>query len=135
MTLEEFKERSQKMLDAWNQQDPDAVLARYTPDVHYLDPNTRGPIEDSDGFRRYLTKLFDRWQMHWELREAFLFGDEDGGAMLWRAALRPKDGEREVTIEGMDLILMDGELVKRNEVYFDRAALAELVAEPQPARA
>jgi hypothetical protein len=28
----------------------------------------------------------------------------------------------------MDLVLMDGDKVKRNEVYFDRAVLAELFA-------
>jgi hypothetical protein len=66
--------------------------------------------------------------MRWELREAFLFGEEDGGAILWRATLRPADSEREVSVEGMDLILMEGELVARNEVYFDRAALAALFA-------
>ena len=133
MNHEEFEQRSKLMLEAWNSHDPDAVLARYTADVVYVDPNTRGAIEGSDGFRRYLTKLFDRWQMNWQLREAFLFGDEDGGAMLWRATLRPRDGEREVTVEGMDLILMDGELVRRNEVYIDRAALAALAADAQPA--
>ena len=128
MNEAEFRERAQKMLDAWNRQDVEAVLDRYTADLRYLDPNTDGHVEGREAFRSYLTKLFQRWQMHWELREAFLFGDEDGGAILWRATLRPKESEREVTAEGMDLILMDGELVKRNEVYFDRAALATLLA-------
>jgi hypothetical protein len=32
-----------------------------------------------------------------------------------------------VEADGMDLVLMDGELVKRNEVYFDRAVLAPLL--------
>jgi hypothetical protein len=29
----------------------------------------------------------------------------------------------------MDLVLIEGDLVKRNEVYFDRAALAPLLGE------
>ena len=32
-----------------------------------------------------------------------------------------------VEADGMDLVLMEGDLIKRNEVYFDRAALASLI--------
>lgn len=34
--------------------------------------------------------------------------------------------------DGMDLVVIDGDRIKRNEVYFDRAVLAPLLA-PQPA--
>jgi hypothetical protein len=49
--------------------------------------------------------------------------------VLWRATLQPKDIDRKVEVDGMDLLLMEGDRVKRNEVYFDRAVLAELFAE------
>ena len=131
MTRAEFEEHSKLMYDAWNRQDVGAVLERYTEDLVYSDPNTRGVVEGREAMGRYLTKLFSRWQMHWATREFFLFSETDGVAVLWRATLRQKDGEREVEVDGMDLVLMEGDKVKRNEVYFDRAVLAELFAEPQ----
>jgi ketosteroid isomerase-like protein len=128
MTESQFREHSRLMYDAWNRQDVEAVLERYTPDVVYRDPNTRGTVEGRDAMRGYLTKLFARWQMHWATRDFFLFEGGDGVAVLWHATLRPKDGESEVEVDGMDLVLMKGDKVKRNEVYFDRAVLAELFA-------
>jgi ketosteroid isomerase-like protein len=129
MTRSEFEQHSKLMYDAWNRQDVEAVLERYTEDVVYRDPNTRGEVQGRDAMRRYLTKLFSRWQMHWATRDFFLFGDTNGVAVLWRATLQPKDGDRKVEVDGMDLVLVEGDKVRRNEVYFDRAALAELFAE------
>jgi hypothetical protein len=84
--------------------------------------------------RGYLTKLFGHWQMHWSLREAYPLREEEGAAALWRASFRLPEGETTVEIDGMDLALIEGERMHRNEVYFDRAALAPLLAE-RPAEA
>ena len=62
---------AEEFLAAWNTQDVETVLGCYTEDVEYRDPNTRGTVTGHDALGRYLTKLFDRWQMHWALREAF----------------------------------------------------------------
>jgi limonene-1,2-epoxide hydrolase len=122
-------EIAEKLLAAWNTQDVDAVVDCYTPDCIYIDPNTRGPVEGSDALRRYLSELFARWQMHWSLREAFPLRGAEGAAALWKASLRPVDGERGVEVEGMDLAIVEGDRLSRNEVYFDRAVLAPLFAE------
>jgi ketosteroid isomerase-like protein len=129
MELNELKAISKPLIDAWNEQDPDKVVACYTEDLVYVDPNTRGAVEGRDAFRRYLTKLFGAWQMHWEVKETFPLKDADGAAGLWRASFRRAGGEAEAQVDGMDLVLIEGELLKRNEVYFDRAALAPLLAE------
>jgi ketosteroid isomerase-like protein len=125
---------AERLLEAWNSQDVDRVLDCYTADLRYRDPNTRGIVEGADAMRRYLTKLFGGWQMHWSLREAYPLRDEEGAAALWRASFRLPGGETTVEIEGMDLALVEGERMHHNEVYFDRAALAPLLAE-QPAEA
>lgn len=77
--------------------------------------------------RRYLTKLFSVWQMHWSHKEAFTFEKEDGGAFLWRASLQKKGGTQTVEVDGMDLVLIRDGLMSRDEVYFDRAVLAPLI--------
>ena len=132
MTSEEIKEMADRFLDAWNTQDVEKVVATYTDDVTYVDPNTRGAVEGSDSLRRYLRKLFDNWQMHWEFKEGYPLQGEEGAAVLWHASFRKNDGDETVEADGMDLIIMDGDRIKRNEVYFDRAVLAPLLA-AQPA--
>ena len=61
--------------------------------------------------------------MHWSLREFFLFNDKNGGAFLWHAELTPAAGGKTTEVNGMDLVVVRGERMCRNEVYFDRMAL------------
>lgn len=116
---------AESFLSAWNSQEVERVVACYTPDVVYLDPNTRGAVVGSAAMRRYLTKLFANWQMTWSLREAFPFAEIEGAGVLWRATFRRGDA-REVSIDGMDFVHVEGGLIRRNEVYFDRTPLMAL---------
>jgi ketosteroid isomerase-like protein len=116
----------QRFLDAWNRQDVEAVLGCYTEDVRYRDPNTRGHVEGRDALRRYLTKLFSAWQMTWAKRELFPL-KADGVAFLWRATFRQPGRDLVVEADGMDLAVLRGEQLSRNEVYFDRAVLAPFI--------
>jgi ketosteroid isomerase-like protein len=134
MDLAELKAIEEPLIDAWNAHDVEAVVACYSDDVVYIDPNTRGAVEGSEGMRQYLTKLFLRWEMHWTVKELLPFADRDGSAALWRASLTARSTGASVEVDGMDLILIEGDKVSRNEVYFDRAVLAPLVA-PESASA
>ena len=125
----------ERLIEAWNSQDVEAVVGCYTDDLVYRDPNTRGPVEGADAMRRYLTKLFSRWQMEWTPKEALPLEGVDGVVALWRASFRVPGGDEIVEADGMDLVLIEGDRVKRNEVYFDRAVLASLlVATPAGAQ-
>ena len=123
MDVREATKLVELALSAWNSQDVDKVLSRYAEDCVYQDPNTRGSIVGHEAFRRYLSRLFEQWKMHWSLREFFLFADGSGGAFLWRAELSPAAGGETKEVQGMDLVLLRGERMCRNEVYFDRMAL------------
>ncbi len=135
MDLAELKEIENPLVSAWNAHDVEAVVACYTDDLTYIDPNTRGPVEGADAMRSYLTKLFDRWQMHWTIKQVFALADLDGSTALWRASLTARATAKTVEVEGMDLVLIEGDRVKRNEVYYDRAALAPLLVPEQAAAA
>lgn len=115
-----------KFLDAWTAQEVERVLDCYTEDLRYRDPNTRGEVEGRPAMRRYLTKLFAAWQMTWARREVFVLEDAPGVAFLWRATFRRPGGEKIVQADGMDLAILRGDRLVRNEVYFDRAVLAPL---------
>lgn len=116
-----------RFLAAWNSQDVERVLATYTEDLRYRDPNTRGFVEGRDAMRRYLRKLFAAWQMTWAQREVFQLAAIDGVTFLWHATFRRHGSSEVVEADGMDLALVRGEQLSRNEVYFDRAALAPLL--------
>jgi ketosteroid isomerase-like protein len=124
METEALRQRAEAVLSAWNHHDVERVLACYTEDCVYRDPNTRGAVLGQAALRRYLTRLFRDWRMHWSLREFFPFGDGSGGAFLWDATLTPAAGGATTAIAGMDLVLLHGDRLARNEVYFDRMALA-----------
>lgn len=117
----------QQVYDAWNSQDVDRVLACYTDDAVYRDPNTRGAVEGKAALRAYLTTLFERWDMTWHGRDLFPLDSVDGSAALWTATLRPKNTDHSVTVNGMDLVILRGDQLARNEVYFDRSVLAPLL--------
>ncbi len=123
MDVDKAMSLTKAVLAAWNVQDVERTLACYTEDCVYLDPNTRGPVVGHEALRRYLTRLFQRWRMHWALREFFPFADADGGAFLWHAQLTPAAGGNTAEIDGMDLVVLRGDRLARNEVYFDRMAL------------
>lgn len=127
MDLAELQQIEGPLVDAWNAHDVEAVVACYADDLVYIDPNTRGPVEGAAALRRYLTRLFDRWEMHWTVRQVFPLAGRDGSAALWRASLTARATGRAVAIDGMDLVLIAGDLVTRNEVYYDRVALAPLL--------
>ncbi len=114
---------SDAILSAWNEQDVEKVIDCYAEDCVYLDPNTRGPVVGHDALRRYLTRLFRQWKMHWSRRELFPLADGNGSAFLWHAQLTPASGGKTAEIDGMDLALLRGDKLCRNEVYFDRMAL------------
>jgi len=128
MDKDKMLEITERFLDAWNTGDPETVASCYTDDVVYRDPNTNGTINGGADFRRYLVKLLAAWDMTWALREAYLFEDGNGCAALWHATAKKSGGSQVVEFDGMDLVLVEGELVSRNEVNFDRTALAPLLA-------
>jgi ketosteroid isomerase-like protein len=123
MDREEAVRFAERFLSAWNSQEVDSVLSCYTEDCIYLDPNTRGAVKGHESLRKYLSKLFQQWKMHWSLREFFLFDDQNGGAFLWHVELTPAAGGKTIEVNGMDLVVVQGERMCRNEVYFDRMAL------------
>lgn len=127
MEKERMLDLAEKCLAAWTTQDVEAVVACYAEDLEYLDPNTRGHVKGRDAMRRYLSKLFSKWTMTWTLREMFQFDGAEGGAFLWHATFKKPGGDKIVEADGMDLVVMEGDLLKRNEVYFDRAVLAPLL--------
>ena len=116
------------VMSARNKQDVEAVVACYTEDLVYVDPNTHGAIDNPQAMRRYLTKLFSVWEMHWSTRSVHLLKEMNGATVRWHATFK-RSGEKEIVeVDGMDLVIYEGDRIKRNEVYFDRTLLMPLMS-------
>lgn len=125
LTPSEARAHALRFLEAWNTEQVGVVLAAYTENVTYQDPNTRGEIRGREALGRYLKRLLGTWTMSWTLREVHPYAEERGYHLLWRGTFRRRGGEDPtLELDGMDLVLLSGPKVLRNEVRFDRGALA-----------
>ena len=127
MDSTKIQQLAEAFLGAWNTQKVENVLACYSKDTVYRDPNTRGEIKGAESFGAYLQKLFSLWKMHWSLREAYSLSGVEGAAVLWHASLQKMGNEEAVKVDGMDLVILENDLITRNEVYFDRSVLQTLL--------
>jgi len=127
MTPTNVNELIDRFLEAWNSQNVDRVADCYSKDLIYRDPNTRGIIRDRESFKHYLTKLFAAWDMTWSTREAIPLKMGDGWAFLWRASICKKGEKAGIEVDGMDLVVFQGQTIARNEVYFDRILILDLM--------
>ena len=118
---------AQRAIEAWNTHEVDRVLECYTDDLVYRDPNTRGEVRGAAAFGRYLGKMFALWEMHWHVDRVYPFSDAEGAAALWTATLKFRNGGEPVPVAGMDLTLVRDGRLSRNEVFFDRVAISELL--------
>jgi len=127
MSEKRIKELAEKFIAAWNTQEVDKVASCYSEDVVYIDPNIHGQITDQPALHGYLAKLFAAWKMHWAIKDVQVFKDMDGAAARWHATLQLSGGGKTVEVDGMDFIAFKGDKILRNEVYFDRMVIADLL--------
>jgi hypothetical protein len=127
MDRAQFQKIIEQFLSAWNSQDVERLIAWFTDDLIYCDPNTRGEISNKDALRRFFKKLFGNWQMEWLLKDVYSFADREGGVLIWHAKFKRTDQERTVEANGVALVLVRNNLIERSETYFDRSVLTPLL--------
>ena len=127
MSDKRIEELAEKFIAAWNTQEVDKVASCYSEEVVYIDPNIHGEITGQPELRRYLAKLFAAWKMHWAIKDVQVFKNMDGAAARWHATLQLAGGGKAMEVDGMDFIAFKGDKIQRNEVYFDRMAIVDLL--------
>jgi hypothetical protein len=102
-------------LAAWMSGDAPRLRRFYSQDAFYSDParpqGLRGP-ELLSYFEKLLAK-----NPGWLWEAAEILPTAKGFCLKWQADFRPGQ------VTGLDIVELDGRLITRNEVYFDRAAL------------
>jgi hypothetical protein len=113
-----------RWLASWSGNQPHMLLDFYMDDAYYQDPanpdGIRGKKELSDYFGKLLSRNPD-WK--WETVE--IFNTENGFTLKWKAIIPVKGIP--LVLYGLDIVEIYGDLISRNEVYFDRVKWLEMI--------
>lgn len=130
---EQAAEFASRWLPAWSGNDPEGLAAYYSEDAFYCDPSIPDGIQGKAALIQYFTKLLGQnpdWL--WTQREPIPM--EDGFVNKWRAEIPVANNS--ITIDGLCFVQFDEDgLIKRNEVYFDRSELLQMIQQHLSGRA
>ena len=105
-----------RWLQAWTDKDVPALLACYSDDVVYQDPQVPAGLVGSEALGGYLRQLFDATPpMTYEPDE--VWATADGWCGRWVCRIDMPD-QTTAWPRGFDLVVLDGDgRIARNEVY------------------
>ncbi|MHA1902359.1 MAG: nuclear transport factor 2 family protein [Candidatus Thorarchaeota archaeon] len=107
-------------LAAWTGNNPLGLIQFYAKDAFYSDPAKKTGLKGHDEILPYFTKLLSRnpdWK--WSVKE--VFPTEEGFILKWSAEI--PIGNKIIHEDGMDIVEIYQNKVRRNEVYFDRSMM------------
>ena len=107
-------------LPAWTGNDPRKLASFYTDDLFYSDPTVPDGLRGKEAFIRYLSKLLAN-NPDWVWTHESAIPLENGFLNKWR--LDAPVGDKIITCRGVCTVQMTGDLIYRNEVYFDTLQL------------
>lgn len=95
-------------LQSWTGNHPEDLLNFYHDEVIYKDPGIPNPILGKEPLKKYFIKLLAKYpNWVWKRKEIFII--KDGFVLIWTMG----------NLEGMDLVILKGNKIIRNEVFFD----------------
>ena len=126
-------EVSQRIFDAWNRHDADAVIAGYAEDATYHSPRFDHPVKGRQAIGDWIKLVLKAYP---DLRfEVISRGDTGGGLVATRFVLHgthtgpfmdgtPPTG-RTVAYPIASFAQVEGDKIRSEHVYFDRQGVAE----------
>jgi len=112
-----------RWMPAWTGNRPAALLDFYAEDAHYRDPARPAGLRGHAEIAPYFTKLLAA-NPDWVWTTTEVTPTHKGFTMKWHARI-PAPGGIVVEEDGLDIVEISNGKITRNEVYFDRAALAK----------
>ncbi len=119
-------------MEAWNSKDVDSVLSLYTSDVIYKDPTIGAPIQGVDELRRFVTEMFEQYDICFSIRSVASFDNREGTAVFWSAVVGAPGRARTEETDGVDVLFLRQHRVVRCESYFDPMTFARVVMKKVP---
>jgi hypothetical protein len=111
---------AEKWLPAWSGNRPELLASFYTEDALYSDPAVPRGVRGRDALLAYFAKLLGhnpRWV--WTHRGSVPLAD--GFLNEWHASIPTPS--RTIEVDGVCTVRLRGQLIYRNDVYFDRSEL------------
>ena len=126
-TTDYLLDLTERLTRCWDRRDVDGVLQHYSEDVDYSEPGAQVSIRGRAKLKNYLKRYFEEWDTRWTIYEHYRLEGQDGLVVFWDMEVwRPGSNDRLLT-KGMDLVMVSGDLICRDTVYFDRAQLKPLL--------
>ncbi len=113
--------------DAWVAHDVDGLLERVTPDVVFHNYTAGERVETARQFGEHVAQIHARWPDTRFIERRKHLGDEFA-VVEWTATATRADG-RQIEWDGIDVILLRGDLIAANYVYSSSHAPRVLDAE------
>jgi ketosteroid isomerase-like protein len=111
-----------RLTERWDRADIEGVLTGYTDDVDYFEVGGRR-FRGREQLRGYLESYFAIWDNRWHISRIHQLADAPGVVAFWDIEARRRGEQETVTVSGMDLLMLRGEQVESDWVYFDTAQL------------
>lgn len=119
------KALQQRYSEAWNSHDPDAVAAFHTEDTRFCTHGAGEAAEGREAMRTTAAETFERFPQFASEPIRTLYGS-DHWVIEWTMT------NADLRVDCVDVIALEGGLVKTKDTYFDfaqlQAALASLAA-------
>lgn len=113
MTLAEMEAFNDDWLAAWTAKDVPRLVAFYSEDCVYMDPQTSGGLSGRGALRAYLEGLFAATPPMTYAPDA-VWAIEDGFCGRWYCEIEGGSAGR---LRGFDLVRLRGREIVHNEVY------------------
>ncbi|MEM2142676.1 MAG: nuclear transport factor 2 family protein [Candidatus Thorarchaeota archaeon] len=120
----EMMDFASRWLEAWTGNQPEKLLEFYTDDAIYADPAHRDGLRGKDEIREYFVKLLAVYH-DWVWKPIEVFPTPRGMVVKWKCWINV--GGETIEEVGVDIVELREGRISRNEVYFDRTRLVELV--------
>lgn len=116
----EARQFADRWLPAWTGNDPERLIAFYSGDAHYSDPSVPEGVNGHNEILAYFRRLLARYP-DWVWTNTAVRPLAGGFLNYWHAVI-PVAG-RVIKCDGVCTVILDGGLIVRNEVFFDRTTL------------
>ena len=113
-----------RWLPAWTGNTPEYLATFYTDDLFYSDPTIPYGVHGKAAFTQYMRKLLGN-NPNWVWEHETGVPMEDGFVNKWRVTIPV--GDSSIICRGICLVQFRGDLIYRNETYFDTRPLIQAI--------
>jgi hypothetical protein len=124
MKKDEILDFCSRWLPAWEGNKPENLIQFYSDDAVYIDPANNEGLTGRGQIFPYFKKLLAA-NPYWKWVVVEVFPTELGFVLKWKATIPIE--EEIITEFGMDIVDITRGKITKNEVYFDRSHLIELI--------